>query len=145
MAMSLFRTKALAFLVGYGVTMALVLVVVSRSRKGADGKKKRKGGDGLTMSDLRTPLITKKKSLRNFLAKDSWNQIESQGSQLGALANHPASMKKRRLGYWTMNRKVVLVMVGLPARGKSYLVKMLIRYLNWIGECCYPYSGRRKN
>ena len=32
-----------------------------------------------------------------------------------------------------LEEPVVLAMVGLPARGKSYLVKMLIRYLRWSG------------
>ena len=27
----------------------------------------------------------------------------------------------------------VIVMVGLPARGKTYIGKKLCRYLNWIG------------
>lgn len=33
----------------------------------------------------------------------------------------------------TRGEKVVLVMVGLPARGKSYISQALIRYLNWFG------------
>ncbi|KAK8806975.1 hypothetical protein WA158_003734 [Blastocystis sp. Blastoise] len=32
-----------------------------------------------------------------------------------------------------LKHKTVMVMVGLPARGKSYIVKMLHRYLNWTG------------
>ena len=52
---------------------------------------------------------------------------------MGTLVAQPPAKQSRRLGHWTMNRKLVLVMVGLPARGKSYIVKMLIRYLSWIG------------
>ena len=31
------------------------------------------------------------------------------------------------------NESMILVMVGLPARGKSYLAKKMARYLNWFG------------
>ena len=31
------------------------------------------------------------------------------------------------------NSKICIALVGLPARGKTYIAKKLARYLNWIG------------
>lgn len=39
------------------------------------------------------------------------------------------------------NSPTVIVMIGLPARGKTYMSKKLTRYLNWIGV---PTKGRHR-
>ena len=38
-------------------------------------------------------------------------------------------------GYYPrfVNAPTVITLVGLPARGKTYMAKKLGRYLNWIG------------
>ncbi|CAE7387375.1 unnamed protein product [Symbiodinium sp. CCMP2456] len=52
---------------------------------------------------------------------------------------HPREFKRRISGKFSMNenkvleQKVVLAMVGLPARGKSYISKAIVRYLNFVG------------
>lgn len=37
------------------------------------------------------------------------------------------------LGGYSQSNRVLLCMVGLPARGKSYITKMLMRFLSWSG------------
>eukprot|EP01038_Epipyxis_sp_PR26KG_P008460 gene8460-11440_t len=39
-----------------------------------------------------------------------------------------------------LEQPLVMAMVGLPARGKSYLVKMIMRYLKWIGFECKVFN-----
>ncbi|KAJ1442699.1 6-phosphofructo-2-kinase-domain-containing protein, partial [Ochromonadaceae sp. CCMP2298] len=39
-----------------------------------------------------------------------------------------------------LEQPLVIAMVGLPARGKSYIVKMTIRYLKWIGFECKVFN-----
>mgnify|MGYP006077230405 CR=1 FL=1 len=46
-------------------------------------------------------------------------------------------------GPWTtlgLEQPLVVAMVGLPARGKSYIVKMMIRFLNWTGFECQVFN-----
>ncbi len=39
----------------------------------------------------------------------------------------------RKSLYEMSHKHTVVVMVGLPARGKTFVSKKLVRYLNWIG------------
>ncbi|KAK8386588.1 hypothetical protein O3P69_010904 [Scylla paramamosain] len=62
---------------------------------------------------------------------------ESEGATPSSLStsfltkNKPFPIRGERANY--VNTPHVIVMVGLPARGKTYMAKKLTRYLNWIG------------
>ncbi|KAK2105510.1 hypothetical protein P7K49_015024 [Saguinus oedipus] len=71
-------------------------------------------------------------ALRGFLAgraATSGNHGDGQADCVALSAGqcHPACGPK------LTNSPTVIVMVGLPARGKTYISKKLTRYLNWIG------------
>ena len=63
---------------------------------------------------------------------------------------HPERAAGIKEGNWTslgLEQPLVVAMVGLPARGKSYVVKMIIRFLSWSGFECQVFnvgSHRRK-
>jgi hypothetical protein len=46
---------------------------------------------------------------------------------------------------YSMDKALVIVMVGFPARGKSLLVSKLIRYLKWIGYPAKHFSAETQN
>lgn len=74
-------------------------------------------------------------------AGDCQNQNEIAGNE---------SPSENRAIAWTslgLEQPLVIAMVGLPARGKSYIVKMLMRYLKWTAFECNEFnvgSYRRK-
>jgi hypothetical protein len=49
----------------------------------------------------------------------------------GVVATKSPAVPRADLTVHGYERRVMVVMVGLPARGKSYISKMLIRYLRW--------------
>ncbi|XP_003982212.1 6-phosphofructo-2-kinase/fructose-2,6-bisphosphatase 4 isoform X2 [Panthera pardus] len=53
------------------------------------------------------------------------------GTEGGSALTDPGSGSSRRV--CMTNCPTLIVMVGLPARGKTYISKKLTRYLNWIG------------
>ncbi|XP_078500653.1 6-phosphofructo-2-kinase/fructose-2,6-bisphosphatase 2-like isoform X3 [Lissotriton helveticus] len=55
------------------------------------------------------------------------NNNESKGSSLRL------TEKKGSWASYMTNSPTLIVMIGLPARGKTYMSKKLTRYLNWIG------------
>uniref|UniRef100_A0A8C0U0Z3 6-phosphofructo-2-kinase/fructose-2,6-biphosphatase 3 n=2 Tax=Paridae TaxID=9153 RepID=A0A8C0U0Z3_CYACU len=75
------------------------------------------------------------KKIYVFLCAYLRERVRVRGSQ--ASERSPASSRsmpfRKACGPQLANSPTVIVMVGLPARGKTYISKKLTRYLNWIG------------
>jgi len=65
----------------------------------------------------------------------SRQRLTSNSNSSSEMAKLIPSHRQRQnlISFQSMERRIVLCMVGLPARGKSYIVKMLVRYLSWMG------------
>ena len=83
-----------------------------------------------------TPSFSRSDSLQNGMggaASDASNDgADTPGAEY--LADHGSDRRKSSVARkGPMEVKHLICMVGLPARGKTYIAKKLSRYLNWIG------------
>lgn len=77
----------------------------------------------------------KRQNCHKALRHDVIEEMMPSGALIDANSN--------KVGQWNtlgLQRPLVIAMVGLPARGKSYLVKMIQRYLSWTGYDCEVFN-----
>ena len=85
-----------------------------------------------------TPSFSRSDSLQNGTggaASDASNDgADTPGAGAEYLADQGGDRRKSSVARkGPMEVKHLICMVGLPARGKTYIAKKLSRYLNWIG------------
>ncbi|XP_064633197.1 6-phosphofructo-2-kinase/fructose-2,6-bisphosphatase-like isoform X4 [Lineus longissimus] len=62
-------------------------------------------------------------------------ETNDEDAKAGPDSPHAAPLAHRVVSAGIVKAPTVICMVGLPARGKTYISKKLARYLNWVGIC----------
>ncbi|XP_054640567.1 6-phosphofructo-2-kinase/fructose-2,6-bisphosphatase 2-like isoform X2 [Dunckerocampus dactyliophorus] len=81
-------------------------------------------------ADIQLP---RPRSSVSFLMSNHQRDNGCVGSADSKKADVRVNEKKCSWASYMTNSPTVIVMIGLPARGKTYMSKKLTRYLNWIG------------
>ncbi|CBH09940.1 6-phosphofructo-2-kinase/fructose-2,6-biphospha tase,putative [Trypanosoma brucei gambiense DAL972] len=92
-------------------------------------------GDSVLFSALPPDMVAQ------YRARDCLNRVRDQGAE-GRLPNAVDDIANMSSSYTTVSDAVSLIvcMVGLPGRGKSFIGRRIARYLNWKGVPCRVFN-----
>ena len=146
------RVRTLQYVLGVGFSAFVVLQLVRRfgggTRGGEEDDDDADEGDDPTRSSLDSVQALRRKRRLYRLEKE--NESRESLSSFSSFGQTPAAAGSSTAAAWTalgLEQPLVIATVGLPARGKSFISKMLIRYLHWTGFECEVFNvgSKRRN
>jgi broad specificity phosphatase PhoE/predicted kinase len=152
--MAVLRARTLQYVLGVGFSAFVVLQLLRRfcgcTRGREDEDDEDDDDDDPTTRSLDSMQALRRKRRLYRLEKENESRESLSSSFSSSFGHTPAAASSSTAAAWTalgLEQHWVIATVGLPARGKSFISKMLIRYLHWTGFECEVFNvgSKRRN